>query len=345
MSVGVSNIYVKFLSNNSIILEQTCRLVLSSEKIKYHMMWKQSPGQAHPMNSLHLSTSTTVAPVDISSYDSEVSRIAVRSGGHVADIATHEPTSPPATLTSLTWSDLDHDVEGSRMSSNNMSAFDDNDRFEIGSSHTSSTMDSVARRAYWDELYAATVSRISVWLGSHVVDIVVAQPASPPTSPAMEPRSNLERHAEGSGSPSDTGSTFDGQQSGDSSDRIEIGSERTASSMDSLAERAYWNELYCRSVMWSSDQVADTAIAQPTSPTLSLPTSLPSLTWSTSDLDDSEGSRQSFDIDASVFDDGQQSGDGSGRTSIEIGSAHTANSSMDSNTQRAYWNELYAAHG
>ncbi len=79
----------------------------------------------------------------------------------------------------------------------------------------------------------------------------------------MEPRSNLERHAEGSGSPSDTGSTFDGQQSGDSSDRIEIGSERTASSMDSHAERAYWNELYCRSVMWSSDQVADTAIAQP----------------------------------------------------------------------------------
>ena len=202
------------------------------------------------MNSLRLSTSTTVAPVDVSSYDSAVSRIAVRSGGHVADIAVDEPTSPPATLTSLTWSDFDRDAEESRISSNSTNTLDDqqggynSDGFEIGSSHTGSSMDSVARRAYWDELYAATASRISVWLGSHVVDIAVARPASPPTSPATEPRSNLERHAKGSGLSSDTGSTFDGQQSGDSSDRIEIGSERTASSMDSIAQRAYWNELY-----------------------------------------------------------------------------------------------------
>ena len=223
MSAGVSSIYIKIMSDDSIIFEQTCRLVLGSEN---HMIRRQSPSQPLPMNSLHLSTSTTVTPVDISSYDSAISRIAVRSGGHIADIAINEPTSPPATLTSLTWSDLNRDAEGSRMSSNNMTAFDgqqsgyESDRFEIGSSHTSSSMDSVARRAYWDEFYSATVSRISVWLGSHAVDIAVTQPASLPTSLATEPRSNFDRHAEGSGLPSDTGSTFDDQQSEDSSDRI-----------------------------------------------------------------------------------------------------------------------------
>ena len=63
MSAGVSSIYIKIMSDDSIIFEQTCRLVLGSEN---HMIRRQSPSQPLPMNSLHLSTSTTVVPVGIS---------------------------------------------------------------------------------------------------------------------------------------------------------------------------------------------------------------------------------------------------------------------------------------
>ncbi|KJA17382.1 hypothetical protein HYPSUDRAFT_46467, partial [Hypholoma sublateritium FD-334 SS-4] len=220
----------------------TCRLVLSSEKIRHDLMWNMNPHRP--------SGSVPVASADANTYDNNaVSRVTAWS--------TDEPASPPITLTTLTWSDLDdwHNAEESGLPSDTGITFDgqhsgdSNSHIDIGSERTSSSMDSVALRAYWDELYSTTVSRSAVWLGGHGVDVGAAQPASPAISlPSLTWRaSDLDHDAEGSRMSSDTGSVFDGdQQSGGSSDRmsIEIGSAHTSSSMDSVTQRAYWRELY-----------------------------------------------------------------------------------------------------
>ncbi|KJA18288.1 hypothetical protein HYPSUDRAFT_45470 [Hypholoma sublateritium FD-334 SS-4] len=219
----------------------TCRIVLSSEKIRHDLMWN--------MNAHRPSGSVPGASADANTYDNAVSRVTAWS--------TDEPASPPITLTTLTSSDLNdwHNAERSGLPSDTGSTFDgqhsgdSNSHIEIGSERASSSMDSVALRAYWDELYSTTASRSAVWLGNHGVDAGAAQPASPTISlPSLTwSDSDLDHDAEGSRVSSDTGSVFDdGQQSGDSSDRmsIEIGSAHTSSSMDSVTQRAYWDELY-----------------------------------------------------------------------------------------------------
>lgn len=118
---------------------------------------------------------------DPTNYDSAVSQMAIRSGGYVADAVVAESSERLSTTTLETTQngegsvrslpttihssrDVDSDVLGRRSISTGSLADDErslDDKIEIGSAHTCSSISSEDQRAYWNDAWAISRSSTS----------------------------------------------------------------------------------------------------------------------------------------------------------------------------------------